>query len=133
MENKKCSICGRRYKGFGNNAQPINDGRCCDYCNQKVIVERLIRYYKRYDSKKEENEQYAKERRIKDNLEDSLRATRQEPGMSLIDVARTVKHIYSESEVKTLADLLKGSPSYWFKIDKAQKDRETEEIKKGLK
>ena len=36
-----CSICGKTYKGFGNNAQPINSGRCCDNCNSDVIVRRL--------------------------------------------------------------------------------------------
>ena len=42
-----CSICGdiiRKFgksRGFGHNAQPINDGRCCDECNNLVIVERI--------------------------------------------------------------------------------------------
>ena len=26
---------------MGNNAQPINDGRCCDSCNQRVIIARI--------------------------------------------------------------------------------------------
>jgi len=44
----KCSICGKEIEanawGYdqGNNAQPINDGRCCEECNNtKVIPERL--------------------------------------------------------------------------------------------
>jgi len=32
-----CCICGKRIEGFGNNAQPIADGRCCDDCNRAVI------------------------------------------------------------------------------------------------
>ena len=48
--NKKeqvCSICGKPYTGYGNNAQPINDGRCCDECNAKVVIpKRIERYYK---------------------------------------------------------------------------------------
>lgn len=37
-----CSICGKEYEGYGNNAEPINDGRCCDECNlSKVIPARL--------------------------------------------------------------------------------------------
>lgn len=39
-----CSICGgplcdedAEWKG-GNNAAPINDGRCCDWCNSTVVV-----------------------------------------------------------------------------------------------
>lgn len=39
---KTCSICERNYHGFGNNAWPVNDGRCCDHCNwTRVIPERL--------------------------------------------------------------------------------------------
>lgn len=37
-----CSICGKKYKGYGNNAQPINNGRCCDECNTKIVVFRRI-------------------------------------------------------------------------------------------
>jgi len=44
----KCSICGKEIEANasgwdqGNNAQPINDGRCCEECNNtKVIPERL--------------------------------------------------------------------------------------------
>jgi hypothetical protein len=36
-----CSICGQDYYGYGNNALPINDGRCCDDCNQLVIIRRI--------------------------------------------------------------------------------------------
>ena len=36
-----CSVCGQDYIGWGNNAWPINDGRCCDPCNQIVIMHRL--------------------------------------------------------------------------------------------
>ena len=43
MKNKKCSICKKRYEGFGNNAYPINNKRCCDNCNTLVIIERLKR------------------------------------------------------------------------------------------
>ena len=41
----KCSICGDRYQGFGNNAKPVNEGRCCDTCNfTQVVPMRLIDY-----------------------------------------------------------------------------------------
>ena len=37
-----CSICGNTINNkYGNNAQPINDGRCCDDCNTLVIIERI--------------------------------------------------------------------------------------------
>ena len=37
----KCSICNENFEGFGNNAEPVNDGRCCDDCNNLVIMERI--------------------------------------------------------------------------------------------
>lgn len=36
----KCSICGKEFIGWGNNAYPVNDGRCCDECNFKVVIPR---------------------------------------------------------------------------------------------
>ena len=48
MKNAKanvCSVCGKKYIGYGNNAQPINNGRCCDDCNEKKVIPfRLMRY-----------------------------------------------------------------------------------------
>lgn len=39
---KKCVICGKTYKGIGNNPYPIKkQGRCCDKCNIQVILVRL--------------------------------------------------------------------------------------------
>lgn len=37
-----CSICGKKYSGYGNNARPVNDGRCCDECNSTIVVPRRI-------------------------------------------------------------------------------------------
>ena len=44
----KCSICeeeiekkyhnGKMYWDSGHNAQPVNDGRCCDVCNATVVI-----------------------------------------------------------------------------------------------
>jgi hypothetical protein len=43
-QNFVCSICGEDSEGFGNKAWPVNDGRCCDYCNwTRVLVARLER------------------------------------------------------------------------------------------
>ena len=33
-----CCICDKPYEGHGNNAQPIKEGKCCDYCNAKVVM-----------------------------------------------------------------------------------------------
>lgn len=39
----RCSICGKNYTGYGNNALPVNKGRCCDVCNKSIVVPRRIR------------------------------------------------------------------------------------------
>ena len=53
----KCSICNKDILGDvvtdseglqkvvfskGHNAQPINDGRCCDRCNEDIVVPHRI-------------------------------------------------------------------------------------------
>lgn len=43
-----CSICGGIYTHWGNNAEPINDGRCCDECDALIVIpERIKRIVKR--------------------------------------------------------------------------------------
>lgn len=39
-----CCICHKVFKGFGNNPRPLvmkSGSRCCDDCNQLVILARL--------------------------------------------------------------------------------------------
>ena len=38
-----CSICGQTYTGFGNNAEPVNAGRCCDKCNAIHVIPARLR------------------------------------------------------------------------------------------
>ena len=34
-----CCICGNRFRGFGNNPEPVKkDGECCDNCNDEYVV-----------------------------------------------------------------------------------------------
>lgn len=43
-EKHTCNLCGCEYYGFGNNAQPVIDGRCCDKCNERfVLLDRINR------------------------------------------------------------------------------------------
>ena len=42
-EIKKCSICKKEFTGFGNNAEPLNNGRCCDECNLSFVLPERIR------------------------------------------------------------------------------------------
>ena len=37
----ECCMCGETYKGYGHNAQPIYNARCCDDCNALVLIGRL--------------------------------------------------------------------------------------------
>ena len=39
---KPCVICKARIIGYGNNAQPLADGECCDGCNPKVVAARYL-------------------------------------------------------------------------------------------
>ena len=42
MQDFDCVICGGHFFGWGNNPQPLRlDGRCCDSCNELVILARL--------------------------------------------------------------------------------------------
>jgi len=34
----KCSICKEIRVEYGNNAQPINEGICCDECNEEIVL-----------------------------------------------------------------------------------------------
>lgn len=43
MDDKHiCSICGKKFNGLGNSAEPVNDGICCDKCNQDVVIPRRL-------------------------------------------------------------------------------------------
>lgn len=38
-----CVICGKEYEGYGNNAEPVADGKCCDECNWTVVIPERIK------------------------------------------------------------------------------------------
>lgn len=38
-----CSICGKYYEGYGNSAQPINNGRCCNNCDNTIVTPRRMK------------------------------------------------------------------------------------------
>lgn len=35
---QKCCICGKEFAGYGNNAEPVKHGRCCDDCNINTVI-----------------------------------------------------------------------------------------------
>lgn len=52
-EKRVCSICGKEFTGYGNNAEPVNDGICCNECNFEVVIPR--RMTERYNASSEES------------------------------------------------------------------------------
>ena len=55
-KEERCSICGgiikKEESGWdgGHNAEPINSGRCCVFCNDTVVFKRRINdHYRRQD------------------------------------------------------------------------------------
>ena len=53
-EEHICCICGKEFKGYGNNPYPVNKeegARCCDECNDKVVIPARI---EALNSRKEE-------------------------------------------------------------------------------
>lgn len=47
-----CCLCKDEYNGYGNNAKPLAVGRCCNDCNEKVIVWRIISSTKEQTNRK---------------------------------------------------------------------------------
>ena len=44
-EEHICCICGKRFKGHGNNPEPvkkIDEGVCCNECNETVVMRARI-------------------------------------------------------------------------------------------
>ena len=50
---KICSICSIRFTEWGNNAEPVNSGICCDRCNSNVVIP--IRFSFAFQNKKGED------------------------------------------------------------------------------
>ena len=44
----KCVICKKEYYGYGHNAAPVEDGKCCDKCNEFVIEQRIVALHSHY-------------------------------------------------------------------------------------
>lgn len=39
---KKCCICGKTFIDYGNNAEPIRKGICCNSCNVRYVINSRI-------------------------------------------------------------------------------------------
>jgi len=38
-----CVICFKAFDEFGNNAEPVTHGRCCNECNDRFVIPARIR------------------------------------------------------------------------------------------
>lgn len=47
IDVKECSLCDSYYCGYGHNARPLSDGRCCLRCNYIVISARVANLKKK--------------------------------------------------------------------------------------
>ena len=54
-EIKICSICEEEFTGWGNNAEPVNDGECCKECNWKIVIPTRLNNRKTYETQQKEN------------------------------------------------------------------------------
>lgn len=58
-EEHICCICGEKFLGYGNNPYPLvkkEGARCCDACNEKVILARMQEIIDR-NKKEQENKE----------------------------------------------------------------------------
>ena len=40
----QCCLCTLWFQGYGHNARPVKDGRCCDMCNFDVVIRERMRW-----------------------------------------------------------------------------------------
>ena len=46
----KCVLCDKESEGHGNNPVPLcwTGGKCCDKCNEKVVIARIMQMQGRH-------------------------------------------------------------------------------------
>jgi len=68
MKQEKCVLCFEKIEGFGNNAMPLAEGRCCDLCNITKVIPGRIKALEDYEkTRNEARSEY--EKAIKDHKE----------------------------------------------------------------
>lgn len=43
----KCKLCQNKIEGYGNNGEPIVNGRVCDNCNEKFVIKARLEIIER--------------------------------------------------------------------------------------
>lgn len=41
--DKICTLCGTSFDEWGNNAMPIKEGICCNWCNENAVIPTRIK------------------------------------------------------------------------------------------
>lgn len=79
VEKQNCVICGKPIIGFGNNALPVAEGKCCDKCNQEVVIPARLKSVKLDEAKKDEQpeEFIAKDTQTQEIVADDPKVTEQ--------------------------------------------------------
>jgi hypothetical protein len=49
MEGQTCVICSALFQEFGHSAEPVKRGRCCNLCNDAVVIPERIRLMRLQD------------------------------------------------------------------------------------
>ena len=49
MQGQTCVICSALFQEFGHNAAPVKRGRCCNLCNDAVVIPERIRLMRLQD------------------------------------------------------------------------------------
>lgn len=42
LQRHKCKLCAQAFYGFGHNAWPLVKGRCCEVCNELLVIPRRL-------------------------------------------------------------------------------------------
>ena len=58
IEHHKHPPTGKVIWKKGNNAQPVKDGRCCNYCDWNVVIPVRIEVIRRKQDAKDESKEY---------------------------------------------------------------------------
>ena len=43
-----CSLCRKKFKGYGNDPYPLKGKRCCDLCNAKYVIPERLKKLKEF-------------------------------------------------------------------------------------
>ena len=123
-ESKICCICKKPFDGYGNNAEPVCTGSCCDECNMKEVIParmKLLDTHSSEDLDESLNEGNAVSSKILPALDSFLQDIAQMYGT--IDYSDIMDHDYTEDDIRKLNNLRRNFITW------SQYDEDNEEVK----